>query len=115
MNIQLAEKEFVWRIYIIPKSPLTTRRVKLIHNKDFPKTVLDEDVEIFIVHVNFLSLRLMIIHLSWEAHIALLFTEKVTMSTEYTDFADVFSKNSAEMLSERKGINKYIIDLVNSK
>ena len=55
------------------------------------------------------------IYLAKEAQIALLFVKKVTVPEEYSDFADVFSKKSAEVLPKRMEINKYAIKLQKSK
>ena len=46
-----------------------------------------------------------------KASIALLLAKKVSVSKEYTDFLEVFSKESAVMLLERLDINKHAIDL----
>ena len=45
----------------------------------------------------------------------MLLAEKVTVSAKYADFADVFSKESAEMLPKRTGINKHAIKLEEGK
>ena len=53
----------------------------------------------------------MTIHLAWQAQIALLLIEKVTVLEKYLDFADVFSKKSDKVLPEYIEINKYLIKL----
>ena len=55
------------------------------------------------------------IHLAWEAQIALLLAKKATVPAEYSDFADVFSKKLEQVLPERTGINEHAIKLKNSK
>lgn len=62
-----------------------------------------------------LNLRSMMIHSAYKAQIPLLLSKKVTISTKYADFADFFSKKSAEVLSKRITINKLAINLVNDK
>ena len=57
----------------------------------------------------------MTIYLVCKAQIMLLLAKKVTVPAEYNDFADVFSKKSAEVLSMRTSINKYTIKLINGK
>ena len=42
-------------------------------------------------------------------------TKKVTLPAKYTNFSDVFLKESAEMLSKRTGINKHVINLKDVK
>ena len=50
-----------------------------------------------------------------EAQIASLLAEEVTIPAEYLDFADFFSKVSAEMLPQRTGINEHAIKLESGK
>ena len=77
---------------------------------------LDENIEVFVVHVSFLSLgSKMTIHPAREAQIVSLLAKEVTVPTEYSDFTDVFSKKLAEVLSECIGINKHAIELEDGK
>ena len=95
-NTQFAEKELIWKSYTAKKALPTTQKVELINKKKFVKAALDKNIEAFMVHVSFLSLESkMTIHSAWEAQIALLLAEKVTVPAKYSDFADVFSKKSA--------------------
>lgn len=57
----------------------------------------------------------MTIHQAREAQIALLLIKEVIILTEYADFANGFLQESAKILSERTGINKYAIKLVGGK
>ena len=75
---------------------------------------LDENVKAFVVYVAFFTLKISI-HPAREAQIALFIAEKVTVPAEYSDFANVFSKKSAEMLPKRIGINKHAIKLEDGK
>lgn len=90
---------------------LTTQWVKIINNKEFTKTALDENIKAFVIHIAFFSLRQIIIYPAWKAQIALLLTEKVTVLTKYLNFANIFSKKSAVELFKKLEINKYVIDL----
>ena len=45
----------------------------------------------------------------------MLLAKQVTILAKYLDFADVFSKKSAEVLPERTGINEHTFELENSK
>ena len=77
---------------------------------------MDENVKAFVVYMNSLSLGSKItIHLAWKAQLALLLAEKVIILAKYLDFADVFSKESAEVLPKRTGINKDVIELEKGK
>ena len=115
-DIQFSEKELTWRSYIAKKALPTTQRVELINKKEFAKVALNENIEAFMVHVSFLNLGLkMTIYSDWEAHIALLLAEKITVSAEYLDFADIFSKKSAKVLLEHIRIDKHAFELENGK
>ena len=46
---------------------------------------------------------------------ALLLVKKVTVLAEYSDFADVFIKKSANILLERTGANEHAIELEKGK
>ena len=78
------------------------------------KAALDENVKAFVVHVAFVTSK-MSIYLAQKVQIALLIVEKVNVPAEYSDFADVFSKESAEVLPKHIKINKYAIKLENKK
>ena len=92
----------------------TTQQVEFINKKEFTKAVLDENAEDFVVYVaSFISK--ITIHPAEKAQIALLLTKKVILPENYLDFANVLSKKSAKVLSERTGINNYIIELQKGK
>ena len=57
----------------------------------------------------------MIIHPARNAQIALLLAEKVNVLVEYTDFVNVFLKESAKVLPKRTGINEHAIELEEGK
>ena len=76
--------------------------------------MLDENFEAFVVHVSSLGSK-MTIHLARKAQLALLLAKKVTVSTDYLDFADVFLEESANVLLERTGANKHAIELEEGK
>ena len=66
------------------------------------------------VYVSSLGSR-MTIHPAREAQLASLLTEEVTVPVEYSDFADVFSEKSANVLPERTGANEHAIELEEGK
>ena len=51
-DIQLAEKELTWKIYIPKKALPITCRVQFLRQKKFAKTVVDENIEVFVVHIS---------------------------------------------------------------
>ena len=115
-NIQFAEKELTWRSYTAEETLPTMQKIQPINKKEFAKAALDENIEAFVVHVSSLSLgSKMTIYPAWEAQIAFLVTEKVTVPAKYSDFADVFFKKSAKVLLKRTGINEHAIELEDGK
>ena len=113
-DVQFAKKELTWRTYTTKKAFPTNCQVKIINQKEFTKAPIDENVKAIVVHVNSLGLR-MSIHPARKAQFALLLTEKVTMPTKYLDFADVFSKKSANILLDWTGANEHAIKLEEGK
>ena len=68
------------------------------------------------VHVSFLSLgSKMTIHPDKKTQITSLLIEKVTVLAEYSDFADILSKESTELLLEQTGVNEHAIELEKDK
>lgn len=105
-NILFAKQELIWKSYIITKALPTIKRVWIINWKKFVPAVLDPSKKAFILYIAYLGLDLKIsIHLAWKAQIALLVAKKVTVLAKYMDYADVFSKESAEELSKQWKIN----------
>ena len=93
-----------------------TQKVELIDKKEFAKVVFDENIKALMVYISFLSLRLrMIIHLAKKVQIALLLAEKVIIPAKYLDFADVFLKELANILTKQTGVNKHAIELIKGK
>ena len=115
-NIRFPKKKPTSRPYITKKALLTTRKIELINKKKFAKAALDENVETFVVHVSSLSLGSKItINPATKAQITSLLTEKVTVPAKYLDFADVFSKESAEVFPEQTEVNEQAIKIEKNK
>ena len=76
--------------------------------------MLDKNIKPFVVHVSFLGSR-MTMHPARKAQLALLSAKEVTVLAKYSDFADVFSKKSANVLSEQTKVNKHLIELEEGK
>ena len=66
------------------------------------------------VHISFPKSKI-IIYPAKEAQLAFLLAEEVIVLTKYSDFADVFSEKSANVLPERTGANEHIIKLEEGK
>ena len=75
---------------------------------------MDKNIEAFVVHVSFVGLR-MTIYPAKEAQLAFLLAKKVIVPAEYLDFADMFSEESTNVLSEQIGVNKHVIKLEEGK
>lgn len=75
---------------------------------------LDSKKEVFVVHVAFFSIK-MIVHPTQKAWIVLLITKKVAILEEYSDFINVFLKKLAIKLFNRFNISKHIINPKSSK
>ena len=109
VNVQFAEKELIWRIYITEKAFPTPRKVEIIDQNKFAKAALDENVEAFVVHISSLKSR-MTIHSAREAQLALLLAEKITVPAKYSDFANVFLENLANIFPEQIRVNEHAIE-----
>ena len=82
--------------------------------KEFTATVLNLELETFVVHIASLNL-VPGIYPDREAQIAFLLTKKVKILDKYSDFTNFFSKEKALVLPERTELNKHAIDLENGK
>ena len=67
--------------------------------------MLDGNVEAFVVHISSLKLR-MAIYPAREAQFTLLLAKKVIVPAKYSDFANVFLKESANVLLKQTGANE---------
>ena len=65
--------------------------------------------------VALVELTTTLIYPFYSAHIALLTSEKTRIHTEYSDFSNIFSSNSAAELREHTRINNHLINLLNDK
>ena len=116
VEVDFAERELTWKAYTIAEALPTTKRVQIIGLKEFAKAALDLDQEAFVVHVATLFSS-MEVHPDREVQVAALIADKapVAIPAEYSDFEDVFSKESATVLPEHTEINTHAIDLEEGK
>ena len=103
-DVQFAEKELTWKTYTTKETLITTCWVKIIDRKKFAKVALDENIEAFVGHVSSLGPK-MSIHLAKE----------VIVPTKYSNFTDVFSEMSANVLPKQTGENEHTIELKKGK
>ena len=113
-DIRFAARELEWRTYTVAEALPTTERVELFNTKEFAAAALGVDDEAFVVHVASV-LELDSVHPSRQAQIASLDVEEVTIPAEYSDYANVFSSDSAAGLPEHTSINNHPIDLIDDK
>ena len=114
VEVDFAERELTWKAYTIAEALPTTKRVQIIGPKEFAKAALDSDQEAFVVHVATLFSSM---EVHPEVQVAALIADEapVTIPAEYSDFEDMFSKESAAVLPEHTEINTHAIDLEEGK
>lgn len=56
-NIQFVKKNLIWRSYILAKALFITKQIELTNKKELNKATLDENIEAFVMHKTFFSLR----------------------------------------------------------
>ena len=116
VNIQFAEREFVWRIYIAAETLSMIKKMEIIDKREFAVATLNSDDEIIVVYLAFLVKPITIlIYSSCQAQVALLTSEEKGIFAEYFDFSNVFSSDAAAKLPKYNRINDYPINLVNDK
>ena len=115
-NIRFAERELVWRTYMVTEALLMIRRVEIINKKVFAAAVHNTDNKIFVLHIAALAEPItMLIYLSRQAQVATLTSKETGILAEYSDFSNVFSLDSAAELLEHTRINDHSINLLDNK
>ena len=77
---------------------------------------MDLDKEAFVVYIASLSVGFRIaIYLARKVQIGVLDIKKVIVSSEYSDYTNVFSKASAVEVYKHTSINDHLIDLIDGK
>ena len=112
VDVVFKDRELTWRSNTPAEALPTTKRVQMIGQKELAAAALDPDEEAFVVHVALLRLSAKVsVHPARGAQIASLVAEEVTIPAEYSDFADVFLKESAAELPGPSDINEHAISL----
>ena len=57
VNSHFTDKKLTWRSFITAEALFTIKQVELINKKKFAKVALDENVEVFVVHMTSISLN----------------------------------------------------------
>ncbi len=115
VDVNFQAWDLQWRSYTTGDVLPTTRWVELIRKKEFTTAALNPEHEAFVVHVATLSVDSGDkMHPSRRAPIAHLKADEAPteVSSEYADFADVFSPKLAVELLEHTEINDHAIELV---
>ncbi len=117
-DIDFQARDLQWRSYIIGDILLTIRQVELIEKKGFVTAVFNPEYEAFVVHIAVLSVDLSDkMYPLRRAQIADLKAHKAPteVSSEYTDFADVFSPKFGVEIPVYTRINNHAIELVDDQ
>ena len=115
VNIRFVEKKLVWRTYSAVKTLSTTQKVEIIDKKEFTTAILNEDNEIFVVHMVALSIVDSNIHPSWHTQITLLEIKKVIIPSKYANYTNIFSPDFVAELLKYTGINNHLTNLIDNK
>lgn len=110
VKINFTNRELNLKTYTLYKILSTTKKVKIIDLKKYTAVALSLHKEAFVMHVAYLRAKISI-YSAQKAEIALWLAKKINVSTEYTDFSDVFFTKSAAVLLNRSDINKHVINL----
>lgn len=113
-DIWFAKKKLVWRTYSAAEALFTIQKGEIINKKKFAATALNKEDEIFVVYMAAFSIGSND-HSSQQAQIALLDVKKVIISSEYTNYINVFSPDSMAKLPKYTGINNHSIDFIGNK
>ena len=118
-DIDFPKKKFQWRLYTIEEPLLITKWVELVGKKEFAAAVLDPGHETFVVYVASLESPSQEgdVYPSRRAQIAALVVNEapISISTKYSDFANIFSPELALELPEHTRINDHAIKLVDNQ
>lgn len=117
VKIHFAEKELTWKTYTTSKILPITKRVQIIGPKEFAKAVLDPNQEIFIILCTNLFVEPIKVYLDCKVQINALISDKalIILLAKYSDFENVFSKESNAVLSVHTEINTHAINLEKGK
>ena len=102
--IDFLKRKLWWRLYIIEEAFFTNKRSELVGKKEFTAALLDPGYETFVVYIasleNSSSIQEGDVHLSRRVQKAILVANKAptSISTKYSDFADIFSLELASKL-----------------
>ena len=89
-NTWFVEWKIVWKTYSTAKALSITQKVEIINKKEFATATLNENNEIFVVHMAALSVVDLNVHPSQHVQIALLEVEEFIIASKYADYTDVF-------------------------
>ena len=113
-DIQLAEKKFVWRIYIAAKALPTIKKVEIIRRKKFAIAALNVDSKIFIIHIaTIVEFTIMLIYFFYKTPVALL--KRTKISIKYSNISNFFYSDFSLKLLKQKRINNYSINLLDDQ
>ena len=111
------KKTLMWKFYTTNKALSTTKQVQIVDPKKFVIAALDDNNEMFVVHMAIQEQEKMPVHSKKQAQVgALLFNKTFTeVPVEYFDYSNVFIAENAVELLEIIGINEHAIELEEDK
>ena len=121
-DVDFLDWKLWWRTYIIKRTFLTTRHVKLVDKKEFVIAELDPKHETYVVRIGSVSFAAspssspLDFYPICRSQIASLIAKEAPTKIldEYVDFVDVFSPDSASKFPKHIEINNYFIELVDA-
>ena len=91
-------------------------RVEIIDKKEFTAATLNADNKTHMMYVVApTEATTILIYSSYQAQVASVTSEKTRISTEYFDFSNIFSLDSAAELPKHTRINNHFINLLDDK
>ena len=116
-DVDFPKKELWWKFYTIEEAFPIIKRVELVGKKEFVAAAFNPGYEIFIIYVAFLkslsNTQKGDVYPFCRVQIAALMANEalISISTKYSDFANIFSPEVTSKLLKYTGINDYAIKL----
>lgn len=120
-DVLFVEKKLEQKSFITAEALPIIKKVKLINKQEFAIIALDEDVKTFVIYIANLSATLTTlaiqVHPSQQAQFRLLLVDKasISISSKYSDYAEVFLFDLIIKLPKNIDMNEHIIELINRK
>ena len=116
-NVSFGKKTLTWRTYITNKALSTTKQVQIVDPKKFVIVALDINSETFVVHIAICEQEVIPVYSEKQAQVGVLLFDKapIEISTEYSNYSNVFSAENTAELPENIEMNEHAIKLEEDK